>query len=195
MASTFAFPPRTLTNYSDTCYYENAFSDEEIERVLALAAHVEPEEATLGSERSVNPDIRRSLVRWIDVGAENVWLFDKVTALIGDANSARYGFELSGFFEPLQVAEYQEGAFFRWHKDHGGGPHTIRKLSITVQLSDPGDYEGGNMEFLHSPDLEVAYRSRGTAVVFPSYVMHRVTPIARGVRRSLVAWVSGPPFR
>ena len=195
MASTFAFPPRTLPNYHDTCYYENAFSDDEIARVLALAADIAPEEATLGSERSVNTGIRRSLVRWMEVRAENVWLFDKVTALIGDANNVRYGFELAGLFEPLQVAEYREGAFFRWHKDHGAGPHTIRKLSITVQLSDPGDYEGGNMEFIHSPDLETADRSRGTAVVFPSYVMHRVTPVTSGVRRSLVAWVSGPPFR
>jgi len=191
----FPFRPSSMLDYSETALYANAFSSDDMGRVLDLAAAIVPEEATLGSRRNVDMSIRRSLVRWIRVNAENVWLFEKVTALISEANISRYGFDLSGLYEPLQVAEYSEGAFFRWHKDHGSGPHAIRKLSLTVQLSDPGDYEGGEMEFLHSPEVEAAPKERGTAIIFPAYVMHRVRPITRGLRRSLVAWVSGPPFR
>jgi PKHD-type hydroxylase len=72
---------------------------------------------------------------------------------------------------------------------------SCNQMSVTIQLSDPSDYEGGDMEFLCGPEIVTAAKPIGTAIVFPSYIMHRVTPVTRGLRRSVVAWVSGPPYR
>ncbi len=95
--------------------------------------------------------------------------------------------------EPLQLAEYSDGGEYGWHMDTGPGSADLRKLSASVQLSAPEDYDGGDLEIWGSPAID---RAQGTAVVFPSYQLHRVRPVTRGVRRSLVAWATGSePFR
>jgi PKHD-type hydroxylase len=69
-------------------------------------------------------------------------------------------------------------------------------LSISVQLSDPSEYEGGDLQFsLYGDRTVIAEKEQGTMVIFPSYMRHRVTPVTRGTRRSLVTWITGPPFR
>ena len=70
-----------------------------------------------------------------------------------------------------------------------------RKLSLSLQLTDPSQYEGCDLQFQGGRRIETAPRTRGALIAFPSYVLHRVTPITRGVRKSLVCWVSGPEFR
>ncbi|MGB0178111.1 MAG: 2OG-Fe(II) oxygenase, partial [Owenweeksia sp.] len=82
-----------------------------------------------------------------------------------------------------------------WHMDFGAGEISHRKLSMTVQLSDPADYEGGDLEFMINQKVVTAPRTRGTVIVFPSFILHRVTPVTKGVRHSVVGWVSGTPFR
>jgi PKHD-type hydroxylase len=79
--------------------------------------------------------------------------------------------------------------------DFGAGEISHRKLSLTVQLSDPAHYEGGVLQFMLNQKIVDAPKERGTVIVFPSFMMHRVTPVERGVRRSLVGWVSGHPYR
>jgi len=191
----FTYSLQPLQNYAETCRIEGAFSRDEIARILALTHDVPVEEATLGTNRSIDVTHRRSRVRWVNLAPDNVWIFQRLSDLTWNVNKARYQYDLTGFHEGLQVAEYGPGAFFNWHKDHGPGQHTTRKLSITVQLSDESDYEGGTMEFLHGPQIEQASKAIGTAIIFPSYVMHRVTEVTAGVRRSIVAWVAGPPYR
>ena len=71
---------------------------------------------------------------------------------------------------------------------------TIRKLSITIQLSSPQDYEGGDL-ILHNGEPEKMQKELGKLIVFPSYTLHEVTPVTKGTRYSLVAWVAGKPFR
>lgn len=99
----------------------------------------------------------------------------------------------------IQYTEYHasEGGKYDWHHDvdWNNNNGTDRKLSLTVQLSDPNDYDGGNFEFAEVEQLPDSSRKQGTVVVFPSYLAHRVTPVTRGVRRSLVAWFSGPTWR
>ncbi|MDB2656544.1 2OG-Fe(II) oxygenase [Crocinitomicaceae bacterium] len=79
--------------------------------------------------------------------------------------------------------------------DFGAAEISARKLSVTVQLSDPDEYEGGDLEFMINHKTVKAPRKKGTIVVFPSFIMHRVTPITKGTRQSIVGWVSGPPYR
>lgn len=99
--------------------------------------------------------------------------------------------------EPLQLAVYEEGDFYDWHQDLGHGDAANRKLSATIQLSPADAYEGGELELWGAAGRhQVADRTQGTITMFPSYMLHRVRPVTRGVRRSLVAWAIGSrPFR
>ena len=191
----FTFDLRQSEQYADMCWFENVLSPDEVERVVGYVKEVKPETATVGLTRDTDRGIRESVVRWVNPQPENLWLFNRLTDLVSTVNNARYNFELWGFKEGMQVAEYGPSSFFSWHKDHGNGTHSVRKLSITIQLSQPDAYEGGDMEFLYSPEITVAPKGLGTAIVFPSYVMHRVTPVRSGLRRSIVSWISGPPYR
>ena len=98
--------------------------------------------------------------------------------------------------EPIQYTEYySSGGHYDWHTDVGSGALSHRKVSITVQLSKPDEYEGGNLELLRGEYNEVAPRGLGTVVIFPSYMLHRVTEITKGTRKSLVLWVGGSHYR
>lgn len=191
----YSFKLRTTDQYADFCWFDDLFSPDQIRSILAVAQHFPAEQGTVDTSRAANTAIRRSDVRWVTPTAESLWIFERIHDLVWHCNEARYGFDLWGMQEGLQVAEYGPGGFFSWHKDHGAGSHSIRKLSITIQLSDPDDYEGGDMELLAGPEIVTAPRRLGTAVVFPSFVMHRVMPVVSGVRRSIVSWISGPPYR
>ena len=150
------------------------------------------------------PWIRDSTTAWIPPDGTTDWIGRRLADLAGRANRA-YGFELTGIEEHLQFTTYDgPGSHYTWHQDGLDGVVARRKLSIVVQLSDPGDYAGGELELLEVAEdydverrrdyLSVASR-QGAAVVFPAFEFHRVLPLRRGVRHSLVAWVGGPPFR
>jgi PKHD-type hydroxylase len=70
-----------------------------------------------------------------------------------------------------------------------------RKLSMVLQLSDPSEYDGGDLEFYVQSEPIKAEKKKGIVYVFPSWVLHRVTPVTRGTRRSLVMWIAGPKFK
>ena len=103
-------------------------------------------------------------------------------------------FAVVGFAEALQLTEYGVGGHFDWHLDIGPEDAASRKLSLTVLMNAPSEYDGGQLEFFRMgsvpPDLTI-----GTALFFPSYLPHRVAPVTRGIRRSLVAWAYGNSFR
>lgn len=92
--------------------------------------------------------------------------------------------------EPLQLAEYAVGDGYGWHLDIGPGPGnaSLRKLSASIQISASHEYDGGDLELWGSSSVD---REKGTLIVFPSYLLHRVAPVTRGVRFSLVAWAIG----
>ena len=140
----------------------------------------------------------------MDAGRRLVQLDLRQARSRGRCANRRYDFDLIGFTEDLQFTEYDgAGAFYTWHQDGLDGALAVRKLSMVVQLSDPDDYVGGELEFFAldgdesatASDRRVAMRTQGTVVVFPSFEYHRVAPLRSGVRRSLVCWVGGPAFR
>ena len=95
-----------------------------------------------------------------------------------------------------QIVSLTEGnGFFEWHMDFGAGNISNRKLSITVQLSDPEEYEGGELQFMINQNIITAPKEKGTAIIFPSFALHRVTPVTSGVRKSIVGWIGGPPYK
>ena len=136
---------------------------------------------------------RVSKIVWIEPGEATHWIYHRLGVLFAQANR-HYAMELIGLVEALQYTVYGAGQHFDWHIDLGSGQTSARKLSMTVQLSDPGEYGGGALEFVNAPSPAEA-REIGTATVFPSYLAHRVAPVQTGVRRSLVAWAYGPAFK
>jgi len=152
----------------------------------------------------VDESIRDSTVSWIAPGPDTDWIFAKLATVATRANRL-YGFDLSGFDEDLQFTRYERpGAFYTWHQDGLDAGVHHRKLAMVVQLTDPDHYEGADLELFDvvedsSPDqlddFRTRVRRRGTVVVFPTFEYHRVSPLRSGGRQSLVAWVSGSPFR
>lgn len=113
----------------------------------------------------------------------------RLLAALKRANVAgNFHFEFDDTEQP-QLATYAAGDEYSWHLDIGPGEAARRKLSASVQLSNPADYDGGDLDIWGAPDG--GERDWGTLIVFPSYMLHRVSPVTRGVRHSLVAWARG----
>jgi PKHD-type hydroxylase len=168
-----------------------AFTAEECRRVIEVGDAL-PKMAGL-MEQDHRERYRDSQVAWMPTHPDTHWMYHKLAVLFNEAN-AYFDFELLGFVEPPQYTVYGAGQHFDWHIDVGGGGASVRKLSMTVQLSDGSEYEGGDLEFHEGSDGD-RQRALGTATIFPSFIAHRVRPIVSGVRRSLVAWACGPSFR
>lgn len=192
----YDFPVTQLPQFSEYVYFEKALFPHEITRALDLWDNRQAVDATIsGEDGDYNHELRKSNVTFVSNNESSQWLFHKLALFIMQCNRQYYGFELSGILEELQFAEYGTEDHFNWHMDFGRGEISHRKLSVTAQLSDPADYEGGDLEFMINDRTITAPRTQGTIIVFPSFVMHRVTPVTKGVRRSVVAWASGQPFR
>lgn len=136
---------------------------------------------------------RVSHIAWVEPQPENHWLYHRLAVLFAQANR-HFGFELTGFVDAIQYTVYGEEQHFDWHLDIGSDQTSARKLSMSIQLSDPGSYTGGELELI-SIGTGVESRQHGSATFFPSYLAHRVKPVTSGVRRSLIAWAYGPAFR
>ncbi len=150
--------------------------------------------ARIGSALEDHRDavVRRSQVCWLpNDGFQHV--YQHIAQVVSDANLKWFGFNVTAIQKQMQVARYAAGdrGHYNWHMD-AGELQPQRKLSITMQLSDPGDYSGGRLEFFFQDKKVFAPTERGSATIFPSFTMHRVTPVTKGVRYSLVAWIIGP---
>jgi PKHD-type hydroxylase len=182
-----------LSNWMPGVAGEGIFSAEECDRIIALrdemrSGAAEGDQGQAGD----GPKIRDSKICWVQPRQEQSWLFGKLMQICQQVNQQHFGLSLFGYTEPLQISEYGEGSFFDWHLDMGNGRYSVRKLSFVVQLSDPGDYEGGDLQVMGGPEPFTFPRSRGAMALFPSYILHRVTPVTRGTRMSAVGWIGGP---
>ena len=161
---------------------------------------------------------RKSDIVWMN----DRWIYKEIHPFIHDANRlAGWNFDWD-WSESCQFTKYGVGQYYGWHCDSWDQPYSrpqnadgtwpmdhgkIRKLSVTISLCDPSEYVGGNLEFdfRNSMDTEwkkgkttkecIEIRPRGSIIVFPSFVWHRVTPVTKGTRYSLVIWNLGYPFR
>jgi PKHD-type hydroxylase len=173
-----------------------AFSDAECDALIAAVTEAGARDAGLVGQ-GTNHNIRRAEITWLDDVPGTDWVMDRVIDMVREANRG-FGFDLTEFAESPQVARYgaERGGHFDWHTDIGDGPVARRrKLTIVAQLSAPEAYEGGALELLPDARARQADRARGTATIFPSFVLHRVTPVTRGERHSLTLWAHGPAFR
>jgi PKHD-type hydroxylase len=165
-----------------------------VDAIIELGEAGLPQAATL-TRGYEDQTTRKTTISWLKT--DNPAITPYFLALANDAlkvNQEKWRFDLWGFIDSLQYTVYHEGDEFGWHIDCGP-KLPPRKLSVSVQLSDPADYDGGDLQLRVSDTVETAPRARGTVCIFPSFVSHRVTPVTRGVRKALVAWVAGPAFR
>ena len=191
---------RPLIDSLPTCVsVEDVFTPEELDRVTAHGDTLETQKAVLTGEswdQHAADKVRITQSAWMANTPDCKWLYDRIFQVMGVVNRQAYQFDLKGFSEEFQYTIYHgsEGGHYDWHMDLNPGP-APRKLSLSLQLSDPADYDGCDLQFFGARQLEVAPRARGTVIVFPAYTLHRVTPITRGTRKSLVVWANGPRFR
>lgn len=163
---------------------------------------ITPQMAVVG-ENSIDIEKRRSEIRWIFPDTESFGdLFRLVDDRIHVANRNAFGVDLS-YLHALQMTTYRAEwtGHYDWHMDtflddRARGVCLDRKLSATIQLSAPEDYDGGDFELKAvPPPAQEDLRRQGAMLVFPSFLQHRVTPVTRGIRHSIVAWYEGPLWR
>jgi PKHD-type hydroxylase len=164
--------------------------------------------ATVASSTPENPDgiiekdIRDTAVSMVNADAENAWIFSRLLQLTDFVNSQFYNYDLLGF-DYLQYTLYNtSGSHYSYHMDMimddkiTGKLVLPRKLSFSLILSDSDEYEGGEFDiFLGDKNTVTPEQKRGRVIAFPSYILHRVRPVTKGVRKSLVFWACGPKFK
>ena len=175
---------------------------------IALTGDYDPNKVSDDDIKDVSKK-RKSNVVWMD----DRWIYKEIQPYIHSANeNAGWNFQWD-YSESCQFTKYSKEQFYDWHCDSWEKPYNrpddssrhgkIRKLSVTVSLSDETEYEGGDFEFdfrnndkgSNQPRLCKEIRPKGSVVVFPSFVWHRVKPVISGTRYSLVIWNLGKPWR
>lgn len=202
-------------------YWVNNFlSDEEIDKIIEYAKQINPEISKIGGniqeepKKLFTPDyhiknpnignvprIRQSVIKWIELNQDTNWLYKKLISQIHKVNQENFDYILK-FVENLQFTEYNEdqNGFYSKHNDCGNNSRLekfvdIRKLSFSIQLSDPKDYEGGELVIYEKNNEFIAPKTKGTIIFFESNILHEVKPVKKGTRYALVSWVQGPNLR
>lgn len=173
---------------------EMYFSNDECEWLLQYGQKEYPEFASVGENGGeVRRETRDVYVRNIFLNERTNGLFDKMMFIADMTNQAHFDFEIAGIMHGLQLLEYTSNEtkqHYDWHVDIGGDSSYGRKISMVVQLSDPSEYDGGELQVDEGKPVTMP-KERGSVILFPSYMRHRVTPVTRGTRWSLVIWVQG----
>lgn len=136
-------------------------------------------------------DLRQGRVSWVEDAA----LKEQLWCLVREINGEFFRFDLEGILEPLQYAVYGLGDHFGWHVDAVAEQKPYRKLALSVQLSQPAEYEGGELQMQLGCWTMQMPAGLGDVIAFPSWLPHRVLPVTKGVRHALVVWAHGPVFR
>jgi PKHD-type hydroxylase len=189
-----AAPPWYTRDFYLACEQRRVFTHEECDRIKALFDFDRSAQAGVFADKEqLLPEIRTSRTQAIVPDDSTKWIVQRIAQVCAGFNRDCYGLAISGIGYPLQLTLYPEGGHYGWHVDIGGGELRKRKLSFTVQLSGDADYEGG--EFETAVPGAVGTRERGSLIIFPSFLVHRVRPVTRGERWALVGWVVGPPWQ
>ena len=149
--------------------------------------------------------MRKSDVAFVERNDKTGWIYERLNYVIDSLNAQFYNFDLNGYdtFQYTVYHDYEKGKY-DYHMDTIMGTgmpddmYETRKLSVTFLLNEPGvDFEGGEFEINsgQEKDAESVKMKKGDIIVFPSFMLHRVKPVTKGVRKSIVIWVMGPKFR
>ena len=148
-----------------------------------------------GAAGVVDTKTRTSHISWIPFN-KMPEMYSTLENIMLRTNNNHFGFEGMKITEQAQYTEYPAGGFYDWHIDsdiNGINEPPVRKISMTCLLSHESEFEGGGLELMS--DGKIARPKQGQAIFFASYIRHRVIPITKGVRKSLVVWFGGPSFK
>ena len=138
---------------------------------------------------------RVSTISWIPFNKMQP-MYDEVNTFIQKTNKNQFGFGDIQITEMAQITEYIKGELYDWHTDirvDMSLEPPVRKLSMTLLLNDPSEFDGGELKIAGVETSPIM--KQGHATIFASFLQHKVTPVTRGVRRSLVMWFGGEPFK
>jgi PKHD-type hydroxylase len=148
-----------------------------------------------GAQGTVDTKTRTSHISWIPFN-KMPEMYQTIERVLKQTNGNHFGFDGITLTEPAQYTEYPEGGFYDWHIDSDvncANEPPVRKISMTCLLSHESEFEGGGLELMS--EGKIARPKQGQAIFFASFIRHRVVPITKGIRKSLVLWAGGPPFK
>lgn len=197
-------PQRLWKNTLPFVYWDDFFSEGDLQNIEKYCESIAVENSKIvsSSDTIEFQSMRRSEVKLHRANENNRWLFDKFLTIAELINDNFYRFDLLGF-DHFQYTKYDgPGAMYDYHADIVFGEHIpegldmCRKLSFSLILSDTDEYQGGDFKIkLSAKPSEILEQKRGRVIAFPSYILHKVSPIISGNRRSVVFWAVGPKFK
>jgi PKHD-type hydroxylase len=195
-------PPRLTRGQDDLAFWDGFLTEAEINFLLARPEWLQTQPGCVRvaeNEAALQTSVRETNVAWLGAQPELHQIWSKFANVFAEVNRRNFHYDLTGFYEPMQIGVYtaDKKGHYDWHTDASsmdtGAP---RKLSMALLLSDSSEFEGGEFQVKASTDeARTLETKRGRAWFFPSYMLHRVKPVTKGTRRSLVIWAGGPAFR
>jgi PKHD-type hydroxylase len=175
-------------------------SRDEVTRILAVMDDEKLRQGRISNKdgKNVNSGIRSGRVQWINYKEVGESIFSHLYTLACVANTERnWNFELQGIAKAMQAVRYWADGkeHYDWHIDWGGGNNKHRKLTVVAHLSDEEEFTGGRLQLTNNSSPLSANQAAGTVTVFPTFLLHRVTPVTSGCRSAAVCWILGPAWR
>ena len=198
-------------------YSDEGFNQKEVDKIKQLKdVYTFKRGTTFGkSSETTDSNTRESEIFWIQENRETEWIYNRISWHVNKANREQWRFELHSM-EQIQYSRYvgsdvltikdklglrshrdnnQQDGHYDWHTDIGKGGRSNRKISVVVQLVNKRKYSGGKL-LTWDGNGEIQHgQAEGSIVIFPSFILHKVTPVTTGTRESLVVWCHGPTFR
>ena len=176
------------------------FTPEQCQMVIQAGRSEPKQNAYVGNDKGtrggvVDTETRTSHISWIPF-KKTPEMYKDIDKIMQATNRNHFGFDGMQITEMAQYTEYPEGGFYEWHVDNDvnfAHEPVVRKISMTLLLSPDNEFEGGDLELM--TEGKAAKLKQGHAIFFASFIRHRVTPVIRGNRKSLVMWFGGTPFR
>ena len=178
---------------------EPIFTPKQCQMIIDKGHSLKPEQAKVGGGKKdgiYDTKKRVTTIGWIPF-KDMPEMYHTIENTMLRTNANHFGFDGMELTEPAQFTEYPKGGFYGWHMDSDTNfthEPTVRKISMTLLLSDPSEFKGGELEFMDK-GRRADNLKQGQAIFFASFLRHRVAPVKKGVRRSLVMWFGGPPLR
>jgi len=179
---------------------EPIFTPEQCQDIINMGHQQEKEEGKVGMKEKkgggYDTKKRITIISWIPFKVMPE-MYKIIEQTMQQVNGNHFGYEGMTITEFAQFTEYPKGGFYDWHMDvdaNGSNESPVRKISMTILLSEPSEFEGGDLEFMAEGN-QPPQLLQGQAIFFCSMIRHRVAKVKKGIRRSLVMWFGGPPFK
>ena len=173
--------------------WNNAFTAEECKKIVEICSKLELQKAVI-DQGKLDERVRKSDIVFLPITDDTRWIFERCTHVVNIVNEKYFNYDLIAIKE-IQYTVYEDGGFYGKHVDTMYESYGTRKLSFSIQLTDPAEYEGGDLLLHYKAEPVIAKKEQGVMTAFHSQTLHEVTPVLKGKRIALVGWVIGPRFR